>query len=140
MASESSRNVEIWQKKMSNIYSHLPLVDRCDITLFRNKRFMLDEMTRWNASKFAIFYIYENPKLLFPFFISCNFTFIPNECHGLCCHRPWNSLGKEVKLHEMKNGKSIFGFSYTYTEYGKFRSVSPGHFIKHKPIISEECR
>ena len=46
--------------------------------LIRNKRFLLDEMTRQNASKFAIFYIYENPKLLFPFFISCNFMFLPN--------------------------------------------------------------
>ena len=36
-------------------------------TLFRNKRFMLDEMTWQNASKFAIFYVYENPKMLFPF-------------------------------------------------------------------------
>ena len=24
-------------------------------------------------------------------------------------------------------------------KYGKFGSVSPGHFIKHKPLISEEC-
>ena len=44
---------------------------------FRNKRFMLDEMIWRNASKFAIFYIYKNPKLLFPFFISCSFTFFP---------------------------------------------------------------
>ena len=48
-------------------------------SLFRKKRFMLDEMTRRNASKFAIFYIYENPKLLYPFFISCYFTLFPNE-------------------------------------------------------------
>ena len=37
------------------------------LALFRNKSFMLNEMTRRNASKFAIFYIYENPKLLFHF-------------------------------------------------------------------------
>ena len=53
------------------------------ISLLRNKKFMLDEMTRRNASKFAIFYIYENPKLLLPFFISCYFTFSPNEYPGL---------------------------------------------------------
>ena len=41
--------------------------------LFRNKRFVLDEMTQWNASKFAIFYIYENPKLLFPFCATLRF-------------------------------------------------------------------
>ena len=40
------------------------------VSLFRNKRFMLDEMTWQNASKFAIFYIYENPKLIFPFFVT----------------------------------------------------------------------
>ena len=38
--------------------------------LFRNKRFMLDEMTQRSTWKFAIFYVYKNPKLLFPFFIS----------------------------------------------------------------------
>ena len=59
---------------------------------FRNKKFLLDEMTWWNASKFAMFYIYENPKLLFPFFISCYFIFSPNECPGLCLHRPGHSL------------------------------------------------
>ena len=37
------------------------------LPLIRNKRFLLDEMTRQNASKFAIFYIYENPKLHFSF-------------------------------------------------------------------------
>ena len=31
--------------------------------------FVLDEKFQQNASKFAIFDIYENPKLLFPFFI-----------------------------------------------------------------------
>ena len=36
---------------------------------------MLDEMTQQNASKFAIFYEYENPKMLFPFIILCNFIF-----------------------------------------------------------------
>ena len=42
-------------------------------SLFRKKRFMLDEKFQRNASKFDIFYIYENPKLFFPFFISCYF-------------------------------------------------------------------
>ena len=31
---------------------------------------------------------------------------------GLCRHRPGHSLGEKIKLHEMKNGKSNFGFSY----------------------------
>ena len=52
-------------------------------SFFRNKRFILDEMTWQNASKLSIFYIYENPNLLFPFFISFYFIFSPNECPGV---------------------------------------------------------
>ena len=36
-------------------------------SLFRNKRFALDEMFQWNASKFAIFYVPENPSNFFVF-------------------------------------------------------------------------
>ena len=36
---------------------------------------MLDEMTQQHASKIAIFDVYENPKLLFPFLILCYFVF-----------------------------------------------------------------
>ena len=39
-------------------------------TLFRNKRFMLDEMFQWNASKFAILLEYENPCSFFHFSFS----------------------------------------------------------------------
>ena len=49
-------------------------------------------------------------KLLFPFFISCNFIFFPNDCPGLCQHRPGNSLRKKIKLYEMKNKKYYVGF------------------------------
>ena len=64
--------------------------------LFRKKRFMLDEKFQQIASTFAIYYIYENPKLLFPFFILCYF-FPPNEYPGVCRHRPGHSLGEKVK-------------------------------------------
>ena len=77
------------------------------------KRFMLDEKFQRNASKFAIFYIYEYPKLLFLFFISCHFIFSPNECPGLCPHRPGHSFGKNIKLHEMKNEKYDVRFLIT---------------------------
>ena len=59
-----------------------------------------------NASKFAIYYIYENPKLLFPFFISCYLAFSPNECPGLC------ALLSKVAQNEKCN----FGLSYTTTK------------------------
>ena len=32
--------------------------------------------------------------------------FLPIECPGLCQHRPGHSLGKNLKLHEMKNEKN----------------------------------
>ena len=44
--------------------------------------FVLDEKFQRNASKFAIFYIYENSKLLFPF--RATLFFFPDECPGLC--------------------------------------------------------
>ena len=48
---------------------------------------------------------------------------------------PGHSLGKNIKLHEMKNKKTTWVFSYI--KYGKFWSVSLEHFIKHKLPISE---
>ena len=36
-------------------------------SLFRNKMFALNEMFQRNASKFAIFYVKENPRSFFPF-------------------------------------------------------------------------
>ena len=47
---------------------------------------------------------YENPKLLFPFFISCYFIF--PLINALVY------VEENIKQHEMKNGKSNFGFSY----------------------------
>ena len=54
---------------MEWIQQKVPLNAAFTGMLFRNKRFMLDEVTWWNASKFGIFYIYENPKSLFSFLI-----------------------------------------------------------------------
>ena len=48
-------------------------------THFRNKRFMLDEMTKRNASKFAIFLGYENPCFFFVFYFML-FYFFLNVC------------------------------------------------------------
>ena len=36
-------------------------------SLFRNKRFALNKMFQRNASKFSIFYVYENPRSFFRF-------------------------------------------------------------------------
>ena len=68
-------------------------------TLFRKKRFMLDEMFQWNTSKFAIFHIYENPKSFFPFHSTLFFplmnalalVYVDNR------HRPGQSLREKIK-------------------------------------------
>ena len=65
---------------------------------------MLDEIFQRNASKFVILLEYENQHSFFLFFILCNFIFSPNECPGRV--RPGHSLGKDIKLHEMKNEKN----------------------------------
>ena len=74
------------------------------LTLLPISEFVLDEKFQQNASTYAIFYVYESPKLIFPFFILCNFIFLPNECP--------DNISNNIKLHEMKNGKSNLGFSY----------------------------
>ena len=60
-----------------------------DIGLFRNKRFMLDEMFQRNVSKFAIFLEYENPHSFFHFSF-CATLFSPNA---------------ECRRHEMKRNE-----------------------------------
>ena len=65
---------------------------------------MLDEKFQRNALKFSIFYIYENLKLLFPFFIWYYFIFSLMNVDI--------DQGKKIKQNKMKNGKSSFGFSY----------------------------
>ena len=54
--------------------------------------------------------MYKKTHVVFWFFISCNFIFLPNECPGLCQHRPGHSSGKNIKLYEMKNEKNYVGF------------------------------
>ena len=92
----------------TKVSTHLPI-----------SQFVVNEKFLWNASKLSIFYIYENPKLLIPFFISCNFIFLPNECR----YRPGHSLGKKIKLHKMKNTTWVF----LLQKYGKFWGISLGH-------------
>ena len=91
-------------------------------SLFRNKRFMLDEMFHRNASKFGIFLEFENP---FSFFLS--FHFVEQGIY-------W---GKNNVVRNEK-WKKICGFSYS-KKYGKFWNFLLGHFIKHKYLIFEEC-
>ena len=90
--------------------------------LFRNKRLMLDEMLQQNTSKFAIFLEYENPYSFF------HFSF---------CTTLFFSL-MNAGCTKWKTKKKIW--VCVFQKYGKFWSILVGHFIKHKPLISEECR
>ena len=61
--------------------------------------------------------VYENPKLFFPFFISCYFLFFPNECPGLC-----RQLGKNKVAQNEKQKRQPWVFVYIkYGKYGTFR-------------------
>ena len=79
---------------------------------------MLDEMFQQNASKFAIFLEYENPRSFFHFPFRATLFFSPNECPGLSQHSPGHSLGEKIKLHEMKNIKTTWVF--VFQKYAKF--------------------
>ena len=46
-----------WPKLEEQCQALLRYTDKASLTLFRNRRFMLDEMTYRNPSKFAIFYV-----------------------------------------------------------------------------------
>ena len=72
-------------------------------------KFMLDEMTYQNASKFAIFLVYENPHIFFTFVISCYliFSLINDNIFRL-----GHSIGGKIMWHDMKNEKNPCGFSY----------------------------
>ena len=65
------------------------------IAIFRNKRFMLNEMIQRKPLKFAIFdkyiYIYTKNQGHFFHFSFCVTLFFP----GLCWHKPGNSWGKK---------------------------------------------
>ena len=92
----------------SNVCSAAEVYD----TLLPNSGFVLDEMFQPNASKFAIFYIYEKPKLLFPFFISCYFFPLMNVGR----HRVIRETNKVARNEKRKKQLWVFG----YIKYGKF--------------------
>ena len=95
----------------------------------------------WNklAKCFKICHIfgiwYENPCSFFR--ISFRATLFFSIMNALVCV----DIGKKIKYiaWNEKRKKNIHGFSYSKIyKYGNW-SISLGHFIKHKPLISEEC-
>ena len=80
--------------------------------LFRNKRFMLDEMFQRNASKFAIFLEYENPCSFFHFVLL--FFSLMNALVYIGIH--WGEKNKVARNEKNKIATYVFVFQ----RYGKF--------------------
>ena len=73
----------------------------------------------------------------FHFSFHATLFFSPNKCPGLCGHRPRHPLGKKWSSTKWKTKKTTWVF--IYQKYAKFWSVLLELFVKHKPLISEEC-
>ena len=86
------------------------------ISLLPILRFMLDEKFQWNASKFAIFYMYKNPKLLFPFFIS--------EYSSLKWKMEKATLG--FRIYKIWKILKRFAGTFRWAQTLKLGGVSPG--------------
>ena len=85
------------------------------LPLFRNKRFMVDEMFQRNDSKYLpYFWNMKTQIVIFSFFISCYYFIFPLMIALVCRH------------------------VFVFQKYGKFLRISLGHFIKHKALISME--
>ena len=52
-------------------------------------------------------------------------------------HRPRRSLGKDIKLYEMKNEKNYAGF--LIHKIGQILKRFSRAYVERKPLISEEC-
>ena len=63
--------------------------------LFRNKEVIAQLNPLEKCFKICYILCIRKPMYFFSFFISCYFIFSPNECPGLCRHRPGHSLGEK---------------------------------------------
>ena len=68
-------------------------------------------MLQRNATKLVILLEYENPRSFFHFMLQLYFP--PNECPGLCRHRPQHSLAGKNKVAQNEKGKKFCGISYS---------------------------
>ena len=92
---------------------------------------MLDKFFQINALQFIIFLEYKNSfHFVLPlFFLLMNALVYIDIDQGI-------HYGKNKVARNEKRKKQLWVFKYI--KYAKFWSVSLEHFIKHKPLISEE--
>ena len=93
---------------------------------------MLDEMT----SKFAIFLEYENPWFFFHFSFRAN-LFFPQTNALVNVNIDHTRAFIREKYKGARNGKKIYMY-FRIPKIWQFWSISSGHFVKHKPLTSEE--
>ena len=77
------------------------------------------------------YFYHKKTHIVFSFFISCNFIFLPNECPGLCRHRPGQSWGKNVALLEIANFKAFFWVFLSRTN-GLFLNYDPKKLFQNR--------
>ena len=65
-----------------------------------SKKMLQNLLCFYNKKTYVVFFVFHFEQL----------SFCPNECPGLCRHRPGHSLVKKIKLLEMKNEKNYMGF------------------------------
>ena len=83
------------------------------LPLLRKKSFELNEMFQGNTSKFAIFYVYENPHSIF-FFILCNFFTFSLMNSLLYVNKDQGIHKGKSKVAQSQKWKNILSwFSYT---------------------------
>ena len=81
-------------------------------------------MPLWNTSKFGIFYIFENPKLFFPFFISCYFIFpkwMPWSMSTLDIPKK-STLTEPIKPRCMNGWRIFHGITWAFQNYNSLSS------------------
>ena len=81
----------------------------------------------WNTTQVFFFHFSFYATLFFPLTNAHVYVNIDQGIH-------W---GKNKVAQNKKRKKTSWVF--VFQKYGKFWSVSLGHFIQHKPLISEEC-
>ena len=100
-------------------------------TLFRNKRFMLDEMTKQSTSKFVIFFEEENPSKSFSFskfwsislecFVKHNSKIVRSVKHSMCTH--------------LNHKHSNFSLIFRQSKFNFDFKIWFGHFVWSTTII-----
>ena len=109
--------------------------EKCSHILFRNKRFMLDEMFQWNASKFSMILLYENTYSFYSVFIYFSPIKIKSNDQGW----GYSLWGGGNKVAQKEKSTWVFVFD----EYGNFWSfhwnISSSMYLEFLKCVAGEA-